>query len=101
MLRIFLFWLGLIVLAAAAGTLLWDLLRWAGQGDFALSSLGDIWILLHKDSLLLIEPALVRHVAPWTWEDLVFPIIQQPALLDLGVLGLAIMLLSRVFRQKL
>lgn len=100
MLRIFFFWLGLILLAAGVGTLLWDLLRWAVDGAFALSSLGDIWVMLHRDSLLLVEPALVRHVAPWTWEDLAFPIIQQPALLDLGVLGLALMLLSRLFRQR-
>ncbi len=101
MLRILLFWLGLIVLAAAVGTLLWDLLRWAGEGEFQLSSLGDIWALLHRDSLLLLEPALVRHIAPWTWEDVAFPVIQQPALLDLGVLGLALMLLSRLFRARI
>jgi len=101
LLRTILFWLGLVVLAAAVGTFLWDLLRWAGEGSFRLSSLGEIWALLHRDSLLLLEPALVRHVAPWTWEDAVFPVLQQPAILDLGILGLVLMLLSRLFRRRL
>ncbi|MEO1191962.1 MAG: hypothetical protein AAFY02_09415 [Pseudomonadota bacterium] len=93
-------WLGLLVMAMAAGTLIWDVIRWIGDGFFALSSLGDIWALIDRDSLLLLEPALVRHVAPWTWEDLVFPLLQQPALLVLGVLGLLILFFSRLFRGR-
>ncbi|GAB5470437.1 MAG: hypothetical protein Kilf2KO_34670 [Rhodospirillales bacterium] len=98
--RTFFYWLGLIVIAAGVGTLLWDLIRWAGADAFFFSSLGDIWALVDRDSLLLLEPALVRHVAPWTWEDLVFPLLQQPALLVLGLLGLALMLLSRLFARR-
>ncbi len=99
--RTFFFWLGLIIVAAAFGTLLWDLIRWAGEGAFALSSTGDVWVLVNRDSLLLLEPALVRHVAPWTWEDVVFPLLQQPALLVVGVLGLLFMLLSRAFSRRI
>ncbi len=101
MLRTLLFWLGLVVLAAGVGTVLWDATRWAGESAFQISSLGDIWALLHRDSLLLLEPGLVRHVAPWTWEDVAFPLLQQPAILVLGVLGLLLMLLSRLFRQRI
>jgi len=99
--RFVFFWLGLLILAAAFGTLLWDVIRWAGAGDFLLSSVGDIWAMIDRDSLLLAEPALVRHVAPWTWEDVLFPILQQPALLVLGLLGLILMLISRAFAPRL
>ena len=98
--RSLLFWFGLVVLAAAFGTLLWDAVRWAGAGSFAFSTLGEIWVRLDRDSLLLLEPALVRHIGPWTWEDAVFPLLQQPALLDLCLLGLFCMLLPRLFRRR-
>lgn len=98
--RTLFFWLGLLVLAAAFGTLLWDLIRWAGNGAFALSRLGEIWAMLHRESLLSLEPALVRHLDPWLWEDLVFPLLQQPAVVVLALLGLIFMLISRLFAPR-
>jgi hypothetical protein len=64
---------------------------------FAMAPLGTRWFELHKDSLLLIQPAIERHVAAWLWSPFQW-VLEQPAWLvpaALGVLGLLIKAVRR------
>jgi len=99
------FILGLLLLLAAAGALGRDLWLWLGAeaadgAGFRLHALGNLWAALHRESLLLLQPAIERHVAPWLWEDLVFPLLQAPAAIVLGLPGLLLLRLCRPRRSR-
>ncbi|MCI4661023.1 MAG: hypothetical protein MRY63_04265 [Neomegalonema sp.] len=96
MLRLF----GWIFLAAGLGSALWSGARAVSGADgWRLMGLDEVWFRLHAPSFGLLQPAIERHVDPDLWFDLVFPILQVPALLSLGGLGLALLLLSRLWRR--
>jgi hypothetical protein len=64
-------------------------------GLFDPTPLGQVWADIDRDSLLLLEPGIVRHVHPALWEWVVFPLLQAPAALVFAVLGLALALAAR------
>lgn len=77
-------WLLIALAALAAGR---DALLWLETGAYDPIPLGQVWADLHRDSLLLVEPALVRHVHPFLWEWVAFPLLQTSAALIAGVAG--------------
>ncbi len=85
-------WLLLAGAVFAAGL---DALAFVERGEYSPIPLGQVWATLHRDSLLLIEPALVRHVHPALWEDVVFPLLQAPAWMVAGAAGIVLALLAR------
>ncbi len=76
----------------------WDVMDYAADTHpFKTAPLGQRWFELHKNSLLLIQPAIERHIAVWLWPPFQW-VLQQPAWLVpavLGVLGLLIRVLRR------
>ena len=90
--------LGVVFLAAGLGLIAWD--AFAGGGDgFRLRALGEIWFMLHADSLQLLQPAVERHISP----DLYYPYIQTllewPAAVEALVLGAVFTLLGQPWRR--
>lgn len=85
---------------AALAVLGWDLWRLIRGEGFQLTSLGMLWFWLAPSSLEMLQPAVERHLAEWLWRYLVFPLLEAPALLDLGVLGLLLLWLGRRRRQR-
>jgi hypothetical protein len=85
-------WLVLAASAFAAGM---DGLGFLESGEYAPIPLGQVWASIHRDSLLLVEPALVRHVHPALWEDVVFPLLQMPAAAVGAVVGLGLFVATR------
>jgi membrane associated rhomboid family serine protease len=77
-------WLLIAAAAFAAGH---DALLWLETGDFDPIPLGQVWANVDRDSLLLVEPALVRHVHPFLWEWIAFPLLQSSAALIACVTG--------------
>ncbi len=80
--------------------LAWDLWRLLQGEPFSLTSLGMLWFSIAPSSLQMLQPAIERHVAVWLWRDLIFPLLEAPALLDFGVLGLLLLWLGRKRRQR-
>ncbi len=73
-----------------------------GAGLFA-KSLGQIWREFHKDSLLLLQPAVERYLTPWLWQRIMFPLLLQPPIAAAGAfaaLGLVLLLAARLFRRR-
>ncbi|MEZ5787666.1 MAG: hypothetical protein R3D62_14610 [Xanthobacteraceae bacterium] len=90
--------LGMIVLAAAAAAAAYDAFALiTGRADHA-AKVGDWWAYFHRNSLLLLQPAIERHVEPylgqWLWDPVVLTILTSPAWLVLGILGLVLVLLG-------
>ena len=88
--------LGLVTLAAAFVLVVYDGVRFIADSHISLTSVGDLWSRFHQNSLLLAQPAIERHVAPWLWQDLIQPyFLEQPACLYLVILGAIFVLLGR------
>jgi hypothetical protein len=90
-------WLLLVLAAVAAGR---DGLLWYETGALDPLPLGQVWAWVHRDSLLLVEPALVRHVHPALWEWIVFPLLQSPAAAIAAILGIAIAVLAPAPKRR-
>lgn len=86
--------LGLIFILLGLAMLGIDLLADDGRG---MLSIGQWWHALHKDSLLLLQPALERHVSPFLWDPVLLTILQWP--LSLVTIGFGF-LLRLVFRKR-
>jgi len=93
---------GWILIAVLLGLALlfvaWDAMDYAaGTQPFKTAPLGQRWFEVHKNSLLLVQPAIERHIAAWLWPPFQW-VLQQPAWLlpaGLGVLGLVIKAVRR------
>lgn len=85
-----------VALAAEIVTFVFD-------GKLLAKPLGAIWFEHHKDSLLLLQPAIERYLHPWLWGDIVQPLLERPPLAAAGAfaaLGLALALFARLFRRQ-
>ena len=44
-----------------------DALGYSMSGEWKMTALGQRWFEFDKDSLLLIQPAIERHISPSLW----------------------------------
>ncbi len=91
---------GWVLVLAATAVLIWDLVGLVEGEGFAWRPLGAVWAAIDRDSLLLVEPAIARHVSEWLWSSVVFPLLEAPALLVFGAPGLLLLLLCRRRKQR-
>jgi hypothetical protein len=93
---------GWILIAVLFGLALlfvaWDVTDYAAGGPWKIAPLGQRWFEVDKDSLLLIQPAIERHVAAWLWPPLQW-VLQQPAWLVPAVLGVVGVVIKAVRRR--
>jgi hypothetical protein len=93
---------GWILIAVLFGLALlfvaWDVMDYAVGNPWKMAPLGLRWFEIHKNSLLLIEPAIQRHVAAWLWWPFQW-VLTQPAWLVPAVLGVLVLLI-KVVRQR-
>ena len=93
-------WIGAVLLAGAIGVLISDALGSGDEGGFVLSSLGEWWFWAHKDSLLLLQPAIERHVSQHLFDPYILTLLEWSLAAQLAVLGLVLMGLGRIFRRR-
>ena len=65
MLRVLAVLFVLLALIALAGDLYASL---SADGVIRLRALGEWWASIHRDSLLLLQPAVERHITPEIWD---------------------------------
>ena len=88
-----------VLLALALLFVAWDVMDYAASGQpFKMAPLGLRWYEVHANSLLLIQPAIERHIAVWLWPPLQW-VLQQPAWLVPGVLAVLGLLIKAVRRR--
>ncbi|MPZ57103.1 MAG: hypothetical protein GEU91_11520 [Rhizobiales bacterium] len=96
MIRFLFRFLGLLTLAAAFILVVYDGARFIANQTLDLTTVGYVWASVHQNSLLLFQPAVERHVAPWVWQSLIQPyLLEQPASLLLLIFGMIFVLLGR------
>jgi hypothetical protein len=103
LIRFVLLLLGAIAFLIAAAALAAEAWSLATSGRLFAKPLGKLWFDAHKDSLLLLQPAIERYLHPWLWGAIVQPLLERPPLATagaFGALGLALVLLARPFRRR-
>lgn len=92
--------LGWLFIAVALAVLAADVLAWQQSGGWRLAALGEVWAGLHRDSLLLAEPAIDRHVWPGLWQSAIVPLLLAPAAPACALVGLLLLLVCRRRRRR-
>jgi hypothetical protein len=84
---------GWIAIAALFGLaalfVVWDVMDYAAGNPWKIAPLGQRWFELHKDSLLLLQPAVERYLFPSLWSAIQW-VLQQPAWLVPAVAGVVV-----------
>jgi hypothetical protein len=84
---------GLALLLAA-----WDVMDYAAGAPFKIAPLGQRWFEIHKDSLLLLQPAVERYLFPGLWSAIQW-VLERPAWLVPAVMG-AVVALFKIVRRR-
>jgi len=95
MIRFVLRSLGLWILAAGFVFFVYDGTKSIAGDHIYFTKLGDIWNAINSTSLLLLQPAIERHVAVWLWDPVILSVLTAPAWLVFAILGAILMLLGR------
>jgi len=95
MIRFLLRFIGLICLAGGFILLIYDGTKSIAAGMVLTKPFGETWNDINSNSLLLLQPAIERHVAVWLWDPVMLSILTAPTWLVLGVIGIVLILLSR------
>jgi hypothetical protein len=95
MIRFLLRFLGLWILAAAFIFLVYDGAGWVANGVLNSMQVGTLWASINQNSLLLLQPAVERHVAGWLWNPVIMTVLEQPVWLVFGIIGVVLILLGR------
>jgi hypothetical protein len=92
----------IIILVMLALTLLFvglDARSWGVTGTWQSAPLGQRWFEFHKDSLLLLQPAIERYLFPGLWSALQW-VLERPAWLVPGLIALVMLLFKLVRRGR-
>ena len=95
MIRFLFRFVGFWILAAGFLLFVYDGTRSIAGSAFLITKTGDLWSNIHQNSLLLLQPAIERHVAIWLWDPVMLTILTAPAWLVLGVIGILLIVLGR------
>lgn len=90
---------GLVILAAAFIFLIYDGTKSIADRTFFITRTVDVWSGIHQASLVALEPWMETNIAPWAWNPGMVTVINQPAWLALGIIGIVLVLLGRKKRE--
>ncbi len=95
--------LGLAALLIAAVAVAAEVKSLVDAGTLFAKPLGKLWFDLHKDSLLLLQPAIERYLHPWLWGSVVQPLLERPPIAAAGAfaaLAIVLLFIARLFRGR-
>jgi hypothetical protein len=87
--------LGLMLIALAFILFVYDGTRSIAGNKIFITQVGDVWSNVHQNSLLLLQPAIERHVAVWLWDPVALTVLTAPSWLVLAIIGALLILLGR------
>jgi hypothetical protein len=92
----------IIILLMLGLTLLFvglDARGWSDTGTWQSAPLGQRWFELHKDSLLLLQPAIERYLFPGLWSAVQW-VLERPAWLVPLVIAVVLLFLKMARRRR-
>ena len=72
----------------------------SADGTIRLAALGEWWVWIDRDSLLLLQAAVERHISPVLWSPGIQTVLEWPAVADFAGLGAIFWLLYRWRRWR-
>ncbi len=92
--------LALLFLVIAAGLL--GLAAFDGpEGEgLRFAALGELWFRYSRGSLNLVQAVTERYVAVFLWDRVIFPVLQQPAVLVFALPGVLLGLLAWLLGRR-
>jgi hypothetical protein len=87
--------LGLMLIALAFILFVYDGTRSIAGNKIFITQVGDVWSNVHQNSMLLLQPAIERHVAVWLWDPVALTVLTAPSWLVLAIIGALLILLGR------
>ena len=95
MIRFFLRFVGLLLLALAFIFLVYDGIRSISDGGILLTKASDIWNILNDRTLTAFQSWVEGHAGPKIWQTGIAPVLDQPASAVAAVLGAILTVLGR------
>lgn len=95
MIRFLFRFLGLMLIALAFILFVYDGTRSIAGNKIFITQVGDVWSNVHQNSMLLLQPAIERHVAVWLWDPVALTVLTAPSWLVLTIIGALLILLGR------
>ena len=92
--------IGLALFLLAIAFFVRDLYVRLDTGLFEPAPLGQYWYGWSPGSLNLTQAVIQRYVWPPLWDSVLQPILEMPAFLPLGILGLLLLLVTRRRRSR-
>jgi len=86
--------IGWLLMAIALTLLARETYIWLDTGAWEILPAGELWFNIHKDSLLLVQPAIERYLDPALW-DPIETLLTWPAWLVVGVPALLLLWIPR------
>lgn len=71
-----------------------------GDGIVKFGALGEWWARIHRDSLLLLQPAVERHISPEIWDPGIQTLLEWPAALEFAMAAAIFWLLHLLGRWR-
>ena len=91
--------LGMVLTFGGVGILAAEVI-WPPETGFELRALGWWWAEIHRDSLLLLQPAVERYLTPAIWDPGIQTLLEWPAAPQVIVLGVLLWWLGRRGARK-
>ncbi len=98
--RVVLRLLAAVLLILAAAMAVREAVAYVRVGKWQPIPLGQVWSEVNQSSLLLLEPAITRHVSQWLWDAVIFPILTVPAWGVFAALAIILLLVSLRRRSR-
>jgi cobalamin biosynthesis protein CobD/CbiB len=95
MIRFFLRFVGLLLLALAFIFVVYDGIRSISDGSLLFTKASYVWSVLNDGSLQSFRTTVEQYTSRDTWQLAVVPVLEQPAAVIFGVLGILLTLLGR------
>jgi hypothetical protein len=95
MIRFFLRFVGLLLLALAFIFLVYDGIRSISDGGILLTKASDIWNILNDRTLAAFQTWVEGHAGAKIWQAGIAPVLNQPASAVAGVLGVILTVMGR------
>ena len=99
MLRLIAKFFGILSLVLSVITAVLDLTRSIANSTLTITPLGKDWAEFHRESLLLLQPAIERYIHPLVWDPVIQTILLRPSWLVFFILALIFLWLGRKRRR--
>jgi hypothetical protein len=95
MIRFFIRFIGLLLLAAAFILVIYDGTKSIAASTFYFTSVRTLWELLNANSLAAVKPLIGAYASGILWDPIMLAILAAPAWSLLGLFGIVFILLGR------